>query len=73
MQAIEEKSHGNLYDHEVGHDRDYIKKEPFSKYKFPEIPKQPHKFWTLEDEDRFLTWLEEGGYFKLYSPIDGSF
>ncbi len=45
-----------------GFERDYLSRNPFSEFKLPECPDQPYDYWRLEEEDKFLKWLEDGGY-----------
>jgi integrase len=49
-----------------GAERGYLSANPFREFKLPECPEQPYDFWRLEDEDKFLLWLENGGkFFKV--------
>lgn len=45
-----------------GFERGYLSGNPFASFKLPDCPEQPYDYWRLEDEDKFLQWLEEGGY-----------
>jgi len=45
-----------------GFERSYISANPFSEYKLPECPVQPYDYWRLDEEHKFLCWLEDGGY-----------
>ena len=59
-----------------GLERGYISENPFREFKLPDCPEQPYDYWRLEDEDKFLQWLEDGGKFhrhvgKPYSTING--
>jgi len=55
-----------------GFDRGYLPTHPFSEYKLPECPEQPYDYWRLEEEDRFLQWLEDGGVFYKRVAKSGS-
>jgi len=46
-----------------GEERGYVTTNPFKEFKLPESPEQPYDYWRLDEEDAFLEWLEEGGYF----------
>lgn len=46
-----------------GIDRGYLSVNPFKEFKLPVCPEQPCDYWRLNEEDTFLTWLEEGGIF----------
>ena len=59
-----------------GFERGYVSSNPFKEFKLPECPEQPCDYWRLEEEDKFLQWLEEGGYVEKevcrpYSRIQG--
>ena len=45
-----------------GFERGYLVANPFREFKLPECPEQPYDYWRLDEEDKFLRWLEEGGY-----------
>lgn len=45
------------------HERKFILSNPFTNFKLPKAVEQPYDFWTHEEEDQFLSWLEKGGYF----------
>lgn len=45
-----------------GFERGFVAANPFREFKLPECPEQPYDYWRLDEEDAFLTWLEEGGY-----------
>ena len=47
-----------------GFERGLMAANPFAEYKLPETPEQPYDYWRLDEEDRFLTWLESGGHFQ---------
>lgn len=49
-----------------GFERGYLASNPFKEFKLPECPEQPYDYWRLEDEDKFLQWLEDGGKFHKY-------
>lgn len=44
-----------------GFERGYLVRNPFSEFKLPACPEQPYDYWRLEDEDKFLKWVEDGG------------
>jgi integrase len=44
-----------------GFERGYLVANPFREFKLPECPEQPYDYWRLEEEDKFLQWLEGGG------------
>jgi len=46
-----------------GFDRFLIAENPFAEYKLPECPEQPYDYWRIDEEDKFLQWLEDGGVF----------
>jgi integrase len=45
-----------------GFERGYLVANPFREFKLPECPEQPYDYWRFDEEDKFLRWLEEGGY-----------
>jgi len=55
-----------------GLERGYVAANPFKEFKLPECPEQPYDYWRLDDEDKFLQWLEEGGTFYKYVGKRGS-
>ena len=55
-----------------GFERGYLAANPFAEYKLPECPEQPYDYWRLEEEDRFLQWLEDGGVFYARVAKKGS-
>jgi integrase len=36
---------------------------PFETFKLPEVPEHLYDYWRLEEEDKFLDWIEAGGYY----------
>lgn len=44
-------------------ERNLLTRNPFEKFALPEKTEQPYDFWTLEVEDAFLSWLEEGAHY----------
>jgi len=44
-----------------GFERGYMVANPFREFKLPVCPEQPYDYWRLEEEDKFLQWLEGGG------------
>ena len=44
-------------------ERKLIPSNPFESFSLPECPEQPYDYWRLEEEDKFLQWLEDGGVF----------
>ena len=44
--------------------RRFLVENPFEDYELPEKPEQPYDYWRLEDEDKFLDWIEAGGYYE---------
>ena len=55
-----------------GRERGYVVENPFKEFKLPECPEQPYDYWRLDDEDKFLLWLENGGRFYKYVGKRGS-
>jgi len=60
-----------------GFERGFQTTNPFAEFKLPECPEQPYDFWRINEEDAFLQWLEDGGYFykevgKPYSKLSGT-
>ena len=53
------------------HDRHLIAANPFEKFRLPEKAEQPYDYWSLEDEDKFLTWLEAGGIYHIPAKARG--
>lgn len=37
---------------------------PFETFKLPETPEHLYDYWMLEEEDKFLDWIESGGYYQ---------
>lgn len=46
-----------------GQERGYLTVNPFREFKLPKCPEQPYDYWRLDEEDKFLQWLEDGGPF----------
>ncbi len=44
-----------------GFERSYLVSNPFREFVLPKLPDLPYDYWRLEDEDKFLQWLEDGG------------
>ena len=58
-------------------EREYLHSNPFAKFKLPEKPEQPYDYWRLEDEDKFMDWIEAGGNYyketaKPFSRMNGT-
>lgn len=41
-----------------------IHDNPFATYKLPKAPEHLYDYWRLEEEDRFLDWIEDGGFYQ---------
>ena len=41
-----------------------IRENPFEHFKLPASPEHPYDYWSLEDEDQFFEWIENGAYYE---------
>ena len=41
-----------------------LRENPFEGFKLPACPEHAYDYWSLEDEDKFLDWLDNGGYYE---------
>lgn len=52
-----------------------LHENPFENFKLPKTPEHLYDYWTLEQEDKFLDWLEDGGHYEKettrYQHING--
>ncbi len=55
-----------------GTERGLLVQNPFQKFKLPETLEQPYDYWRIDEEDAFLTWLENGGVFHRKVAKAGS-
>jgi integrase len=44
-----------------GFERDYLKRHPFKAFELPDAGDKPFDYWRLDEEDKFLDWLQSGG------------
>ena len=44
---------------------EYISRNPFEDAELPTKERQPFDYWSLRDEDEFLSWLEAGGFYEV--------
>jgi len=42
----------------------YLRENPFEDFKLPSCPEHAYSYWSLDDEDKFLYWLESGAYYE---------
>lgn len=41
-----------------------IPENPFETFVLPRTPEHLYDYWSLDDEDKFLDWLEDGAYYE---------
>jgi integrase len=44
-----------------GFERDYLQRHPFKAFELPDAGDKPYDYWRLDEEDKFLDWLQAGG------------
>ena len=54
-----------------GFERGFFANNPFREFKLPDCPEQPYDYWRLDEEDKFLQWLEDGGL--IYKEVGKPF
>jgi hypothetical protein len=40
-----------------------LKENPFESFKLPNSPEHLYDYWTTEEEDKFMDWVEAGGFY----------
>ena len=48
-----------------GLERDYISRQPFKAFQMPDATEKPYDYWRPEEEEMFLSWLEDGGFYYI--------
>lgn len=44
-----------------GFERDYLNRHPFKAFELPDAGDKPYDYWRVDEEDKFLDWLQAGG------------
>ncbi|NRA44993.1 MAG: site-specific integrase [Oligoflexales bacterium] len=55
-----------------GFERGFLSLNPFKDFKLPESAEQPYDYWSMNDEDAFLDWLEQGGPYLKHTSLPHS-
>lgn len=41
-----------------------LQENPFESFKLPKAPEHLYDYWSLDDEDQFFEWIENGGFYE---------